>query len=131
MTCIRLLASKRRSRLKEILYTRELVPGMRSRPRQSARISINTGASLHSGQYSQNCRSNTCAHCSWPVCAQVWRRVVIAAAIASRFRFWLRLSLGYGLDSLIHSCYSCLVCYSWGKMRHPLFGYLAQGLLSE
>jgi hypothetical protein len=43
MTCIRLLVSKRRSRLKEIIYTKELVPRMRSRPRQSARFSINTG----------------------------------------------------------------------------------------
>ena len=53
--------------------------------------------------------------CSWLVCAQVWRRVVIAS---SKFRFWLGLSLGYGLDSLINSCYFCLVCYPWRKVRH-------------
>jgi hypothetical protein len=42
MTCIRLLASKRRSLLKEILYTKEVVPGMRSWPKQFASFSINT-----------------------------------------------------------------------------------------
>jgi hypothetical protein len=36
--------------------------------------------------------------------------------------------LGYGLDSLISSC---LVRYPWRKVRHPLFGYLAYGLLPE
>jgi hypothetical protein len=76
----------------------------------------------HSGRHSQNCRNNTCAHCSFPVCAQVWRRVVVAVFAASRFRFWLGVSLGYGLDSLISSC---LVIYPWRNMCHPLFGYLA------
>jgi hypothetical protein len=52
-------------------------------------------------RHSQNCRSNTCAHCSWPVCVQVWRRVSVAAVVASRFQFWLGLSLGYGLDYLL------------------------------
>jgi hypothetical protein len=101
MTCIRLLASKRRIQLKEMLYTKELTPRMRSRPRQSSRNSINTG-----GQYSfwptlSDLQKHTCVHCSWPVCAQIWRRVVVAVAATSRFWFWLGLSLGYGLESLI------------------------------
>jgi hypothetical protein len=35
---------------------------------------------------------------------------------------WLGLSLGYGLDYLISSF---LVRYPWGKVRYPLFVYLA------
>jgi hypothetical protein len=61
-------------------------------------------------------------HCSWPVCVQVWKRVVVAAAATSRFQFWLGLSLGYGLDSLINSCYSFLVCYPWRKVHHLCLG---------
>jgi hypothetical protein len=118
MTCIRLLASKRIIQLKEMLYTKELAPRMRSRPRQSSRNSINIG-----GQYSfwpalLDLQKHTCVHCSWPVCAQVWRRVVVAVVATSRFCFWLGLSLGYGLDSLISSCYSFLVCYPWREVHH-------------
>jgi hypothetical protein len=95
---------------------------MRSRPRQLARISINTGGQSSFWQAFSELQNSTCAHYSCLVCAQVWRRVVIAAAAASKFRFWLGLSLGYGLDYLINSC---LVHYPWGKVRYPLFGYLA------
>ena len=104
MTCIRLLASKRRSRLKEILYTKELVPRMRSRPKQSARISINTGGQSSLWQAFPKLQKRHLCTLQLASCVQVWRRVVVAAAAASRFRFWLGLSLGYGLDSLISSC---------------------------
>ena len=77
---------------------------MRSQPRQLARISINIGDQSSFWKALLELQSNTYAHCSCPVCAQVWRRVVIAATTASRFRFWLGLSLGYGLDYLISSC---------------------------
>ena len=40
---------------------------MRSWPRQFASFSINTGGQSSFWQHSQNCRSSTCAHCSWPV----------------------------------------------------------------
>ena len=32
--------------------------------------------------------------------------------------FGFGLSLGYGLDSLINSCYSCLVHYPWREVRY-------------
>ena len=32
---------------------------------------------------------------------QVWRGVAVAAAATGKFRFWLGLSLGYGLDFLL------------------------------
>jgi hypothetical protein len=95
---------------------------MRSWPRQFASFSINTGGQSSFWQAFLELQSNTCVHCSCPVYAQVWRRAAITATAASRFRFWLGLSLGYGLDYLISSC---LVRYPWGKVRYPLFGYLA------
>ena len=95
---------------------------MRTRPRQLARISINIGYRSSFWQAFLELQSNTCVHCSCPVCAQVWRRVVVAAVAASRFWFWLGLYLVYGLDYLINSC---LVRYPWGKVCYPLFGYLA------
>jgi hypothetical protein len=98
---------------------------MRSRPRQFASFSINTGGQSSFWQaFSELQKQHLCA-LQLASCAQVWRRAVVAAAAASRFRFWLGLSLGYGLDSLISSCYSCLVRYPWRKVCHPLFGYLA------
>jgi hypothetical protein len=88
---------------------------MRSRPRQFASFSINTGGQSSFWQaFSQLQKQHLCA-LQLASCAQVWRRVVVAAAAASRFRFWLGLSLGYGLDSLISSC---LVRYPWRKVRH-------------
>jgi hypothetical protein len=95
---------------------------MRSRPRQFASFSINTGGQSSLWQTFSELQSNTCAHCSCPVYAQVWRRASVAVAAASKFWFSLGLSLGYGLDYLISSC---LVRYLWGKVRYPLFGYLA------
>jgi hypothetical protein len=49
------------------------------------------------------------------------RRVVIAAAAASSSRLaWTISWLGFGLsDQLL------LMRYPWGKVRYPLFGYLA------
>jgi hypothetical protein len=38
------------------------------------------------------------------------------------FGFWLGLSLGYGVDSLISSCYSCFGALSLEKGAPPLFG---------
>jgi hypothetical protein len=95
---------------------------MRSRPRQLARISINTGGQSSFWQAFSELQSNTCAHCSCLVCVQVWRRAAVAAAATRKFRFWLGLSLGYGFDYLSSSC---LVCYPWRKVHYPLFGYLA------
>jgi hypothetical protein len=86
---------------------------MRSRPRQLARISINTG-----GQFSfwQAVSELQC-----PVLCAGLRRAAIAAAAASRSRLaWTISWLGFGLsDQLL------LVRYPWGKVRYPLFGYLA------
>ena len=95
---------------------------MRSRSRQLARISINTGGQSSFWQAFSELQSNTCVNCNCLVFASVWRSVAIAATAASRFRFWLRLSLGYGLDYLINSC---LVRYPSGNVRYPLFDYLA------
>jgi hypothetical protein len=94
---------------------------MRSRPRQLARITINTGGQSSFWQAVSELQSSTCAHCSAQFCAQVWRRVAIAAAAASRSRLaWTISWLGFGLsDQLL------LVRYPWGKVRYPLFGYLA------
>jgi hypothetical protein len=95
---------------------------MKIRPRQFARFSINTGGQSSFWQaFSELQKQHLCA-LQLASCAQVWRRAAVAA---SRVRFWLGLSLGYGLDSLISACYSCLVHYPWRKVRHPLFGYLA------
>jgi Fe-S-cluster-containing dehydrogenase component len=118
MTCIRLLSSKRRIQLKEMLYTKELAPRMRSHPRQSARNSINTGDQSSFWPTFSELQKHTCAHCSLPVCVQVWRRYVVAAGATSIFQFWLGLSLGYGLEYLISSCYYFLVRYPWREVCH-------------
>jgi hypothetical protein len=62
-------------------------------------------------------------------CVCVWVRQIrrlrltipSRAAAARRSRLaWTISWLGFGLfDQLL------LVCYSWGKVRYPLFGYLA------
>jgi hypothetical protein len=94
---------------------------MRSRLRQFASFSINIGGRSSFWQAFSQLQKLHLYALQLASCAQVWRRVVAAAA-ASRFQFWLGLSLGYGLDSLINSC---LVNYPWRKVHHPLFGYLA------
>jgi hypothetical protein len=94
---------------------------MRSRPRKLARITINIGGQSSFWQAVSELQSNTCAHCSAQFSAQVWRRASIAVAAASISRLaWTISWLGFGLfDRLL------LVRYSWGKVRYPLFGYLA------
>jgi hypothetical protein len=94
---------------------------MRSRPRQLARIGINTRGQSSFWQAVSELQSTTCAHCSTQFCAQVWRRDAIAVVAASRSRLaWTISWLGFGLsDQLL------LVRYPWGKVRYPLFGYLA------
>ena len=101
---------------------------MRSWPKQLAKISINTGGQSSFWQAFSELQSSLVRTVVSQFCAQVWRRVVVVAAATSRFRFWLGLSLGYGLD---YSISSCLVRYPWEKVCYPLFGYLAQGLLLE
>jgi hypothetical protein len=71
---------------------------MRSRHRQSARTSINTGC--QSSLYTQLSESqrDTCAHCSWEVlCASPGEG---AAASSEAYSFYLS-----GLDSLINIGY--------------------------
>jgi hypothetical protein len=94
---------------------------MRSRPRQLARITINTGGQSSFWQAVSELQSNTCVHCSAQFCVQVWRRAAGAAAAASSYILAWNISwLGFGLsDQLL------LVHYPWGKVRYPLFGYLA------
>jgi hypothetical protein len=58
---------------------------------------------------------------------QVWRRVAGAAAAAASFSIGLDISwLGFGTSDQ-----SFVMRYPWGLMCYSLFGYLAQGLLSE
>ena len=74
---------------------------MRSRPKQSARTSINTGpqSSLYT-QLSESQR-DTCAHCSWVIlCASPGEGVVASSEVYS---FYLS-----GLDSLINFGYFLL-----------------------
>jgi hypothetical protein len=98
---------------------------MRIWSRQFAIFSINIG-----GQYSfwrafsELQKKHLCA-LQLANCVQFWTRVFVAAVASRRFRFWLGLSLGYGLDSLIRSFYSFLVHYPWRKVGNPLFIYLA------
>jgi hypothetical protein len=56
-----------------------------------------------------------------PILCVGLRRVVGAAATASSYVMAWNISwLGFGLsDQLL------LVCYPWGKVHYPLFGYLA------
>jgi hypothetical protein len=94
---------------------------MRSRPRQLARISINTGGQFSFWQAVSELQSNNLCALQCPVLCAGLRRAAIAAAAASRSRLaWTISWLGFGLsDQLL------LVRYPWGKMRYPLFGYLA------
>jgi hypothetical protein len=94
---------------------------MRIRPRQLARITINIGGQSSFWRAVSELQSNTCAYCSAQFCVQVWRRVSIVVAAARKTRLaWTISWLGFGLsDHLL------LVHYPWGKVRYPLFGYLA------
>ena len=62
---------------------------MRSRPRQLAKISINTGGQSSFWQAFSELQSSLVRTAISQFCVQVWRRVVIAAAAASRLRFGL------------------------------------------
>jgi hypothetical protein len=98
---------------------------MRSQPKQFVSFSINTGVQSSFWQAFSELQKQHLCTLQLASCVQFWRRVVVAAAAASKFQIWFGLSLGYGLDSLIISYYSFLVCYPRRKVHHPLFGYLA------
>jgi hypothetical protein len=66
---------------------------MRSRPRQLARISINTGGQSSFWQAFSELQSSLVCTAVSQFCAQVWRRAVVVAAAASR--------LCFGLDYLL------------------------------
>jgi hypothetical protein len=74
---------------------------MRSRPRQSARISINTGRQSSFDTHFSELQRGTCAHCSLAVlCASSGEG---AAANSEAYCFYL-----FGLDSLISFGYFLL-----------------------
>ena len=109
------LQDKKSARRNNNILNRQ-IPRMRSWPRQLARISINTGGQFSLWQAVIELQSNTYAHCSCPIFAQVWRRVVVAASSYA----WTISWLGFGIyDQLL------LMRYPWGKVRYPLIGYLA------
>jgi hypothetical protein len=94
---------------------------MRSRPRQLARISINTGGQFSFWQVVSKLQSNNLCALQCPVLCAGLRRAAIAAAATSRSRLaWTISWLGFGIsDQLL------LVRYPWGKVHYPLFDYLA------
>jgi hypothetical protein len=60
-------------------------------------------------------------NCSFPVGAQVWKRVASAAAEEDSFSIGMDISwLGFGTSDQ-----SFVMRYPWGLMRYSLFGYLA------
>jgi hypothetical protein len=94
---------------------------MRIQPRQLARISINTRGQFSFWQAVSEVQSNNLCALQSPVLCAGLRRAAIATATTSRSRLsWTISWLGFGLsDQLL------LVHYPWGKVRYPLFGYLA------
>ena len=61
-------------------------------------------------------------------CAQVWRRVVVAAVASSRFRFWLGLSLGFWLGLSYELLFGAL---SLGKGVLPFVWLSSLGFASR
>ena len=112
------LQEKKSARRNNNILNRQ-IPRMRSQPRQLTIITINTVGKYSFWQAVSELQSSTCAHYSCPVSAQVCRRATVAVVAANSYA-WTISWLGFGLsDQLL------LVRYPWGKVRYPLFGYLA------